>query len=283
MTTTAVETPPDADRAAPEASGADARGWYLYGITRRGPLPAVLAGDGEQLLEFSALAAVVRPVSLADFSVAVLRERLHDASALEAMVRSHNRVVEAIHDRQAILPAKFGLVYTHAEDVVSALRPVHDALVHQLSRLSGCDEWAIHLYADGAVVRERISTGDPVIRRLRDEQAAARPGRAYFLGQQLRDAVDAATEQALATLAQTAFDRMAACAVAAQVNSVGAAADLTAQVEILRASFLVARDGAERFDDAVRSSADTGEGVRCESSGPWPPYSFATWDDGEAT
>ena len=274
-------------------------GWYFYGITRRGALARALAGaEGEhhivtdpppngsdvaplQLLEFLGLAAVVRPVLLADFTLAALRARLQNASAVEAAVRSHNRVIEAIHAQQAILPAKFGMVYAHAEEVVSALRPAHDTLVHQLYRLEGCDEWAVHLYADRAVVRERISTGDAAIRRLRDERAAARPGRAYFLEQQLRDELESATRQALVTLSQKVFDRLADHAVAGQMNPIGSAADLVGEVEILRASFLVQRDAAERFEAEVRAAADPGDGLRYESSGPWPPYSFAGQNEEE--
>lgn len=285
---------------APEAVGELAQAWYLYGITWRGPLvellveadggrspaaePIAESGNPEplQLLEFSDLAAVVRPVPRAEFTPPVLRERLRSAAELEAMVLSHNRVIEAIHRRQAILPAKFGSVYAHAEDVVSALRPVQDTLLRQLTRLQGCDEWAVHLYADRASVRERIAAIDPGIRRLREEHAAARPGRAYFLERQLRDELETATREALVTLAQSAFDRLAEQAVTGEVNPVGRAPDADGDTEILRASFLVARDGIERFQQEVSACGAAGEGLRSEYSGPWPPYSFAPRDDEDA-
>jgi hypothetical protein len=271
------------------------QGWYFYGITRRGPPAAQLSaavgehqlgtdpiaapsGAGLQLLEFSGLAAVVSPTRLAHFSHAALQERMQNASALEAMVRSHNRVIEAIHARQAILPAKFGVVYAQAEDVLSALRPAHDTLLQQLRRLEGCDEWAVHLYADHALVRERISMEDRAIRRLRAERDAARPGRAYFLEQQIRDELEAATAEVLSTIAQRTFERLAAHAVIAEVNTVVSDADLVGEVEILRASLLVARDDEEHFKEEVRSSTAASEGLRCEYSGPWPPYSFAVQD-----
>ncbi|MGH7678937.1 MAG: GvpL/GvpF family gas vesicle protein [Gemmatimonadaceae bacterium] len=256
------------------------QGWYLYGITRSGPR----VDEPLQLLEFSGLAAVVTPVSLADFSSAALRERMQDASVLESTVRDHNRVVETIHAAQAILPAKFGLVYTNADDVVASLQRAHDTLLDQLNRLDRCDEWAVHLYANRAAQRERISTGDPAIQLLREQRAAARPGRAYFIEQQLRVEVDVATAQALWNLAQSAFGQLSAHAVSGQLNPIkaGTAADDAGEVEIMRASFLVARDGAERFKAEARSIADTSAGTRCEYSGPWPPYSFAERADEEA-
>lgn len=298
MTTTTAGTGIDAGLAPPETGDAT-RGWYLYGITRRAPLADLLAtldaghpvggagGAGAadaslQLLECSGLAAVVRPVPLADFSLAVLQERLRSADDLEAMVRSHNQVIEAVHARQAILPAKLGMVYTHARDIVSGLRAACDTLLPQLHRLEGCDEWAVHVYADRAVVRERAASRIPALARLRAEGAAARPGRAYFLERQLRDEVEAATRQALATLAQGAFDRLAAIAVEGQVSVVKPAAE-AGEVEILRAAFLVARDDAARFEAELHAVADAAEGLRAERTGPWPPYSFAVGDAGATT
>ena len=287
--------------AAPAAQehGDTARGWYLYGITRRAPLEEVLAvaddgpaftvrsmspaGDDPrlQLLEFASLAAVVRPVLLAEFSLNVVQERQRSAAVLEEMVRSHNRVVEAVHARQAILPAKFGSVYADMQDLAAALAPEHDTLLRQLDRLEGCDEWAVHLYAESTAIRKRISAEDPAIRLLREEYLAARPGRAYFLDRQIRDALDAATLEALVTIARTAFDRLARHAVAAQVNPAGPVSEHAEETEILRGAFLVAREVAERFEEVVHSTVDVSEGLRCDYSGPWPPYSFAAGQIGE--
>ena len=261
-----------------------ASGWYLYGITRSGSLP--LHDDDEletlQQVEFRDLAAVVRQVPLQEFNAAALQERLQSPSALEAMVRSHNRVVEAIHRHRSILPAKLGLVHVQAESVTSGLREAHDSLLRQLERVGGCDEWAVHVYADRIAVRDRISLASPAIRRLREERAMARPGRAYFLEQQLGDAVNAATEQALWASAQQIFDCLATHAVDARVSPIACRPDAAGEEEILRASFLVRRSGAERFENELHASPAIGDGIRCDASGPWPPYSFAVNAEPEA-
>jgi hypothetical protein len=274
-------------------SGLGFQGWYFYGITKRQPLAAVLAdshdesafgldaADGSndaaplQLLEFSGVVAVVRAVRLADFTPAVVEERLRNASELETMVRSHHRVIEAIHAQQPILPAKFGMVFPHARDILLVLRSAHEPVSRQLERLTACDEWAIHLYADPAVVRKRVSSTDTKIARLRQEFAEARPGRLWFLERQLREVVDTATHDAFGTLAQKTFDRLTACAASGQIGSSARDASASGEVEILGASFLVKRDALEKFMDEVHNCTDATEGLRCESTGPWPPYSFA--------
>jgi hypothetical protein len=277
----------------PESVVESAQAWYFYGITRRQPLAAVLAeaADGSpfggnpdggasedaplQLLEFSGLVAVVRPVLLAEFTPAAVEERLQTASRMEAMVRSHHRVIEAIHALQPILPAKFGMVYTHARDIVAALRSTHATLARQLDYLTDCDEWALHTYADVAVVRDRATLTDPGIASLRRELLDARPGRLWFLERKLRDDIEVATKLALVTLAQKTFDRLASCALQGQVGTAVRNAEANGEVEILNATFLVKRDGAEHFMEEVRTTNDPAEGLRCECSGAWPPYSFA--------
>jgi hypothetical protein len=289
VTTTAAETGPVSRSLLDEEAGDDQTAWYLYGITgARPPLTALADADGGessegpaaddaaplQLLEDSGLVAVVRTVDRAEFSLPVLQDRLADAASLETLVRRHNRVIEAIHREQAILPAKFGGVYRRAGDIIAALRSHREALLRQLTELEGCDEWGVHLFANPAAVRERVAAEDPRVRRLREERDAARPGRAYFLERQLRDELEAATRQALVTLAQAAFDRLAACAVGGELSAAAATADAE-EVEILRAAFLVRREEAGRFDEEMHSLASSGAGMRWECSGPWPPYSFA--------
>lgn len=296
MTTIATATHAEASHAARDTIGEAARGWYLYGITRLAPLAVALAeadavpersdytaqhahADPLQLLECSGLAAVVRSVLLANFSAAVLQERLRNASELEALVRSHNHVTAAVHRQQAILPAKFGSVYASAGDVMAALQPVHDTLLRQLDRLEGRDEWAIHIYADDAVLRRHVAATDPDILRLRERCSTANRGRAYFLERQLRDELEAATQDALTARARQAYDRLAEVAVASEVHPFVPAADAAHEVEILRAAFLVAREDADLFEGTLRSAESPDEGVRCEWSGPWPPYSFAVRDE----
>src|SRR4051794_24428879 len=111
-----------------DAPAADERGWYLYGITRRGAMdPTRLErGDGDrgaaesasdpardedegepvQVLDCGALAAIVRRVPLAQFSEDALRARGDDTAWIAEMARRHNQVIAAIHEEQAILPAK---------------------------------------------------------------------------------------------------------------------------------------------------------------------------------
>src|SRR5262245_38221286 len=105
-------------------------GWYLYGIIRLPPGASDQARTGAtkieiahvaldlgpdhepvQLLERGGIAAVVRRVSLADFTAEALEARLGDPDGLRLAVQMHNEVIRTVHREWAILPAKFGAVY----------------------------------------------------------------------------------------------------------------------------------------------------------------------------
>jgi hypothetical protein len=272
-------------------------GWYLYGITwldaqSDGPLEpgrrdldldaaepvarSSLDNEPVQRLGCGDLAAIVKPVSLAEFDAEAGNKSNHDAGSLEAMVRSHNEIIATIHREQAVLPAKFGCVYPHTEDLRAALEHSHDALVAQLKRLEGCDEWAVHIYVDRPTIQQGLNTEHPTIRQLQQQLATASPGRAYFLQRKLADELAVATDQALNDLAQSGYDHLARRAVAGQVNPIRrATSNVSGDWEILRAAYLVRRSNQGTFIAEIQILAESQEGLRCEYSGPWPPYSFA--------
>jgi hypothetical protein len=287
------------DSLAPAQAGTPAteeRGWYLYGITRCGALattqpergdgargtaawvlaPGGDAGEPVQALDCGALAAIVRRVPLVQFSEEALQARHDDTAWLATMALRHNEVIAALHQQQAVLPATFGSIYARAEDVKSAVAEAQEALLAQLERVEGCDEWAVHIYAAGRAIAQRVAAVHPTIHQLQLDLAAASPGRAYFLQRKLDEEHAAATDQALRELAQAASDRLARWAVAGRVTQPARSTpNAHGEIEILRAAFLVRRANADIFLAALHSCVEGCDGVRHDYSGPWAPYSFA--------
>jgi len=262
-------------------------GWYLYGVTRRRrpgeAAPVFGVGlDGQSavvVLPFGSLAAVVSRVPLAALGAGAIQARLRDASWLEAMVRGHQRIVEAAHRAGAILPAKFGSVYAEQEDLIAALKEAHDALLARVERIAGCDEWGVRLYAHRPTMERRAGARDSIAQQLQQDIAAASPGRAYFLRRKLAAALIEATDQALGELAQAGYDCLAGYALAGQVSRrPDERRGPGEEVEVLRATFLVSRTVGSAFEGAIHRFTGSGEGLRCEYSGPWAPYSFVGLD-----
>jgi hypothetical protein len=267
-----------------EEVSAGTNAWYLYGITGTSPELEVLAASAAgtewderppQVLEMGDLAAVVRPVRLSDFSAETLADRADDPVWLEGMVRGHNDVITAVHQRQAILPAKFGSVFAGTAELRQSLDSMQEALVVQLERLEGADEWAVHVYADPSAVEGRVTAESPALQALRQEMDAAPPGRAYFLRRQVAERTAAETEAALDDLANAAYEVLAPFARDGQISGPAPAERGSDRLEILKAAFLVGRDGLDSFLDAISGLDGGDDRIAAEVSGPWPPYSFA--------
>jgi len=275
-----------------EASGQD--GWYLYGIIRLSAgesAPAWADTTGVniaeahldlgpdygpvQLLEIGSLAAVVRRILLADFTAEALQTQLGDPSRLRLVVQMHNDVIHAFHQERAILPAKFGAAYARFSDIAAAIDQRSEAILAQLTRLDGCDEWAVHVYVDQRIIREAVRA-DQATEPAQQQLAAASPGRAYFLRRKLDDDLAARTAHVTEEIALAAFQRLAGLAVDARGDRpANPSGNDDAEAEVLRAAFLVRRELSEEFVASVRATADYGRGWHCTYSGPWPPYSFA--------
>ncbi len=266
----------------PDESEAPARGWYLYGIAlgeHAAELIAALAQEQDgslQALEQGQLAAIVKPVPLAEFTAEALRAHAEDLAWLETMVRGHNRVVEGIHQASPVLPAKFGAVYPSREALRSALAEHHDHLLALLRQLEGCDEWGVHLYADRQALQQ-LASEHSSLQSLKRELATASPGRAYLLKRKLADELTNITEQALDELAQASYARLKREAAAGQVNPrAPTSAESSGERDVFHALFLVQREHQTAFLEEVQRLAEEHVELRCEYSGPWPPYSFAS-------
>lgn len=273
-------------RPEPLTAPADDRGWYLYGVaeqetsgTVRAAISPVSGIDGHpvSVVDCGTLTAIVSPVSTADFLPESLSARAADADWLEAMVRAHNEVIDAVHMRTTILPAKFGSVYRRADDLLRALEPSGDAMRAQLQRLRETDEWAVHVYADRTVVQEDIAANDADIHALRSQLADARPGRAFFLQRKLADELATLTESALVAAAQSIHERILPHALEYALSSPARVARVeSGKVEILRAAYLVRRQDTDHFLQTADSAGQDYAGMDMETTGPWPPYSFVT-------
>jgi hypothetical protein len=264
----------------------EGRGWYLYGIIRQPRDGAASAAsiwhetDEVQLLAHAGLAALVRSVPLADFEPAALRARLHDAAWLEIMARHHHEVIASMHQRQAILPAKFGCVYPDEQGLRAALAGSSATLLGQLEQVAECDEWTVHLYAERTTIECRLVESHPALGRTQREIAGASSGRAYLLKRKLARELDAVVEQATRELAQAAVDRLNRYARASSEQPAAVTAGTShGERELVRAIVLVPRAECDAFRAAVASIGARGDGLRGETSGPWPPYSFATLDE----
>jgi Gas vesicle synthesis protein GvpL/GvpF len=150
----------------------------------------------------------------------------------------HEEVVEALMEERDLLPMRFGTLVEDDEAAVRALDERREELKTSLDRVRGAVELAVRAEADPS------SAGAP----------AGPSGTEYMRAKAHRTEAAALLHEPLAFLARESVVRPGP--------------------ELLRAAYLVDREGVESFVGLVRRLQAAQEDLRILCTGPWPPYSF---------
>lgn len=233
---------------------------YVYAVTAAGhPLRLEgLAGVGEPAGELRTLKTKSLSAVVSDAPPG-LRAKRRDLVA-------HQSVLERLLADGAALPMRFGLIGPDDDQVLAALEENHDAYTARLEELDGCLEYNLKASRDEDDLLREIITGSEEIRRLND-LTRRDPGahdQKMALGETLSREVQAHEDR-------EGRDLAAALAPAALRHHIGE----PAKADFLNVSFLVKRDAAASFSQAVHEEAERrGDAYSLRLNGPLPPYSF---------
>ncbi len=186
----------------------------------------------------------------------------------EAM--AHARVLEAALGRGTVLPMRFGVVMADGDEVRVRILDGHAAeLAAQLEQMAGKVELAVRaVYEEDALMREIVQSHPDIARRreaLRGQPEDATYYERIGLGEMVSEAVERAREND----AHTILEVLSPLALAVEIGQ--PAHERVA----LSASFLVDREGVNRFDQALEDLAAGQVGrLRFKLTGPLPPHSF---------
>lgn len=225
---------------------------YLYGVTRPREIPPRLADEGIFLVEADGRAAIVSEV---------------EASPVQATRRNllaHADVVEELHERELVLPTRFGTVL---EDRDAALELLALGEIEQLLDVhAGRSELTLKGRYEESVLAEVSAPLEPLREAYRRSPTLEQ---GLALGEAVTEALAARreqeVEQVLARLRPLVED-----AVVSEPAGELAALDL---------ALLVRRDAVDAVSQALEEvSAALAPPLHLRLVGPLPPYSFVTVD-----
>lgn len=254
---------------------------YVFCLVKEEPAhgldgPGLEEGLPLHLHAMGGLAAVVCPVSLENFSGAEAEDRLQDTDWLMPRICRHEEVVEQIMALSPVLPLRFGTIFSSAQALEGRVRPHREAIEEFLDKAAVREEWAVKGYWDKAQALESLRQQKQ--RQESKRLAALGPGQRYFLQKKLGMAAKEELSQWLRRTCE------------AMSQSLGRYADEFRQRGLLSIpagdtnremaanwAFWVPREQVDDFKAQLQRdlAADTTQGLFFESSGPWPPYSFA--------
>lgn len=227
---------------------------YVYGVTwANGPLSGVrgVSDAAVREIEHRELVALASELPSAD-----IKARRRD-------LLRHAEVLQQAFERHTVVPLEFGTLFASEDDVVSELlEPRYEDLVALLQQLDGLVELTVRAFYDESGVFAAIVRDEP-------EVAALRGGAGQAQQMRLGEAVAAS----LARRRDWDGDEIVAelSSLARQVF----VEERVAELEVVRAAFLVERSDAADFDAQAEELAERFGGViRFKLTGPLPPHHF---------
>jgi hypothetical protein len=244
---------------------------YAYALARSGlplpeDLPALTGGASVRQVTEDGLALLVSPVTPEQLQVD--EDDLSEDGRLATLVRGHDAVLRAASDLGPVLPLRFGTVVPSEEAAHRLVRERADAARAQLDRVDGTREWGVRLV--------RVLTGEP-------RTAGPQPRREEMSGTEYLSARRAAlaerdrAEQDAARAAALLED-----ALAPHVTDVLRRGGSTGSSLLLDVAYLVPREREPGFRAEALALGEElrSAGLELELTGPWPPYSFVSLDEG---
>ena len=172
-----------------------------------------------------------------------------------ASLLAYERVVEAIHARQAVIPLRYGCVMENESAVVRLLEDHRQDCGALLARLVGMTEMGIRVLWPA---RAEVLSGYP-----------PSPGARYLESLRNRYNFASALAGEEGQLADRIIGLLPGC-FTEQRSEVSS----SSQRRLLSLYFLTSRTGVERFRNQARRICPP-SGAKILLSGPWPPYNFA--------
>ena len=237
---------------------------YLYGVTLPGKKEiedasiAAVGIDGSAAVESEPVAGLVcwfSRVSKREFADK-LAANMENLDWLSVAGVRHQKTVSEIARRATILPTRFGTIFLTLESLEADIKRRKAALLRDLKRFQGSDEWGIKVFALPQVRPAIIASSGSDYLRQKAAQQSQKSNDGKLAGdiKKFSDAVKKISTGAVEQLGKISSGR----------------ADLEWQ-----ASFLISRPKQKELQKILKRFSDAWEGRRrIECTGPWPPYSF---------
>jgi hypothetical protein len=276
---TPTPTRPSAGRTAQASAGEeprdpDATALYAFAIIPARPvdLAGVPGIDGDaplRIVQHGDLGLVVSSMHLSLMDD-VSEDDLSEHGALATLARRHDEVVRSVFEHGPVLPLRFGTVVADEDGARRLLEEQETAARRRLAHVRTHREWGVRLSRDDSAEEQQEERADAASRReMTGTSYLASRREALQESQRVEAQTAALTARAEEALGEHAVD------VVRRGGGPGSAllTDLAYLVPATREdSFLTA---AERLSGEVAR-----EGLLLEVTGPWPPYSFASLQNG---
>ncbi len=259
---------------------------YVYAIGEQAQLRKVLSAkdtpDGladtpVALVTAGKLAAAVSEVPLTEFGEGPFETKLKDPLWAAEKVMRHEKVTEFLSSKTAVVPLRFGVMYTSPERIREMLQSRQSRLVETLNRISEHEEWSLNVTVDRKALHGRMSELSPRLAEMHKRVKASSPGQAYLLEKKLDGLRTSESKTETKRVANEVRDALRSEAQLLKELTIREAETKQDPAVVGKLSFLIAKKKLKPFRKTAETLARKYApfGFRFELTGPWPPYNFS--------
>lgn len=253
---------------------------YLYCLGRSALLPNLEGKgvDGENplfLRSFKEVVAVLSKVSLEEFCGPSAESSMKDLSWIAPRACRHEEVIEQAMCHSAVLPARFGALFSSINSLDEFLKVHHESISRFLDIMADKEEWSVKGIMDRARANEEILS--IIIARETGHLASLSPGMRYFQEERIKSSAKKELNCWVKEVCKEVANDLGCCASDFRKRKV-LSRDATGMDRdmVVNWSFLVRIDVNGDFRSRINKANVNYEhqGLVFQLTGPWPPYSF---------
>lgn len=257
---------------------------YLFGIVRadarlEGPDVATKTGASAfgpwRMLTDGGLSAIVADLHLPQGTT--LETLLQEPRQAEVLVVHHHQVLETVAGQAAVLPLRFGSLFSNEDGVRETLAGGQERFLQSITDIDGAAEWGLKVFCDRSRLGERLRNDSREIADFQAKVSGASEGKRFFLERRLERMIDDEAGHAVVRClnhTHRLIEPLSKCHAGAKIRPAylhGRESEM-----VLNAAFLIDQGREDGFLGAVHDlrEAYSDLGFDYESTGPWPAYSF---------
>lgn len=219
----------------------------------------------------------VKYVSENEFSEENFKKNLSNIQWLDTNAREHIRIINLIMGHGPVVPFKFGTIFKSEVSLKKFITDYSDSLAENLYHIKGKEEWAVKIYCNRKVLKEKIDELSEESAALEKQIMASSPGKAFLLKRKKTELIENETDRLCKKYGQEYYDEFKMLSEATCLNNLLPKEFAEREDSmILNASFLISKNKLAEFKNTVDvlKKKDENSGFFIEATGPWPPFSF---------
>lgn len=220
------------------------------------------------------------------FTSEEIRKRAQeDVNWIKEKALAHEMVIEEAMSKGnkalSLIPMRFGTIFKDRMSLENALNRDYPMIREALDRIKGKQEWSAKVYLKSKeLFEQRIKETNEVIKQKEEEIASLPEGMAFFMEEELKEAVSKEVNKELDNTMHVLSESLKKHAVDSS-KCKNLERELTGRKElmVLNVAYLILEEKVEDFKKAaedLNQNIQT-KGFSLEYSGPWPAYNFTSY------